>query len=107
VSKANVRGKEIVEIKDITGSIDEEQFGAYVDALRDDKVRAELGAESLRYVFTKPEGAIANLEFLRNAFDKERLVGRLTIEVYTRDGTVRTATTRAEAMQLLTSLGAP
>lgn len=43
---------------------------AYVDALRDDKVRAKLGAERLRYVFTKEAGAIESLQFLADTYDR-------------------------------------
>lgn len=104
VGREKIQGKEIVEVKDIEGEIDKEQFSAYVDAIRDDKVRASLGAERMRYVFTKEAGAAANLEFLANAFDKERLVGVMTIEVYAVDGSMKIATDRGEAMRIMKSL---
>jgi len=104
VTREKVQGKEIVEVKDIDGIIDQEQFGAYADALRDDKVRAKLGAERMRYVFTKEAGARASLEFLADAYDDFKLTGSLTIEVYRRDGSVRTATNRKQAKQLLSDL---
>jgi hypothetical protein len=107
VSQAHVHGKEIVEIKDIDGAIDQEQFGAYADALHDDKVRATFGAERMRYVFTKEAGAAANLEYLADSYQRHRLDGLLTIEVYRRDGSVRTVSTKAEALQLLKDLRNP
>jgi hypothetical protein len=100
VSREKVQGKEIVEVKDIDGKLDEEQFGAYADLLRDDKLRLKYGVEHLRYVFTKEGGATANLEFLADAYAQFGLAGRLTIEVYTPDGAQHTATDREEAMRL-------
>jgi hypothetical protein len=107
VGEANVRGKEIVEIKDIDGSIDKEQFGAYADALHDDKVRANFGAERMRYVFTKEAGAVANLEYLAEAYDARGLHDLLVVEVYMRDGSVRTVTNEDQAIQLLNALRNP
>ena len=104
VARDKVQGKEIVEVKDIEGLIDVEQFGAYADALRDDNVRTQMGAERLRYVFTKSEGAVASLEFLANSYDKANLAGRLTIEVYLPDGSVKSARNEQQAMQLLNEL---
>ncbi len=58
----------------------------------------------MRYVFTKEAGARASLEFLADAYDDFKLTGSLTIEVYRRDGSVRTATNRKQAKQLLSDL---
>lgn len=107
VGKDKVKGKEIVEIKDIDGKIDEDQFGAYADALHDDKVRATFGAERMRYVFTKEAGAAANLEYLADSYQRHRLDGLLTIEVFGRDGAVHVASNKAEAMELLKNLRNP
>jgi len=104
VGKDKLHGKEIVELKDIEGKIDEEQFGAYADLLHDDNLRARYSVESLRYVFTKPEGAVANLEFLADAYDKSDLHGLMTIEVYMNDGSHRVATTEKDAMDILRAL---
>ena len=43
--------------------------------------------EQLVYVFTKPEGAIANLEFFAQQFEKGDVARRLTIEVFDEKGT--------------------
>jgi len=105
VSNDKLQGKEIVEVKDIDGMIDKEQFGAYADALRDDRLRDKLGAERMRYVFTKKAGAQASLKFFANAYADFGLDGRLTIEVYTHDGTWLTASNKEQAMKLVAQLG--
>jgi hypothetical protein len=61
----------------------------------------------MRYVFTKESGAIANLEFLGRSFQDHELEGLLTVEVYLRDGSVRTVTNQEEAMSLLKELRKP
>jgi hypothetical protein len=104
VSRDKVEGTEIVEIKDIGEKLDTEQFDAYVDAIRDDETRAKLGAERIRYVFTKEAGAKASLEFLAKAYAKQDLKDRLVIEVYLPDGSMRTATNENQARQLLNDL---
>lgn len=67
-------------------------------------MQADLGAERMRYVFTKEAGARANLEFLAAAYDDFKLNDKLTIEVYLSDGTLRTATNEPEAMKLLNEI---
>lgn len=104
VGKDKVKGTEIVEVKDIDGKLDEDQFAAYVDALRDDKTRSQLGAERIRYVFTKPAGARASLEFLAGAFDEFKLSNQLFIEVYMPDGSVRPAANDKQALRILDDL---
>jgi hypothetical protein len=96
-----VVGREIREVKHIEGKIDEDQFDAYVDLLRDDKACKQLGIDKLRYVFTKPEGAVANLKFMARALTREGLHGRLTVEVFDVSGTSHLATTPEQARALL------
>lgn len=104
VGKDKVKGTEIVEVKDIDGKLDEDQFAAYVDALRDDKTRAQLGANKIRYVFTKPAGARASLEFLGKAYDKFDLARKLVVEVYMPDGSVEVARNYTEVEDVLAKL---
>ncbi|MEO7731824.1 MAG: hypothetical protein ABIY55_12680 [Kofleriaceae bacterium] len=99
-----VVGREIREVKDIDGKIDEEQFGAYTDMLRDDKLREQMGIDKLRYVFTKPKGAISNLEFFADALEKEGLRRRRTVEVFDASGTSHFVTTPEQALALLEQL---
>jgi hypothetical protein len=95
-----VQGKTAIEVKDIKGKIDQEQFGAYVDML-EKKIPGGPEIEKLKYVFTKPEGAIASLEFLAKAMSKEEMSGRVSVEVFDNYGSRRIATTPEEAMKLL------
>jgi hypothetical protein len=57
-----VQGETAVEVKDIAGKIDANQFEAYLDLLKIQEEGADVGITKLKYVFTKPEGAVANLE---------------------------------------------
>jgi len=99
-------GREVREVKDIDGKIDEDQFGAYTDLLSDDKLREQMGIESLRYVFTKPEGAIANLRLFGRALQRDVLRNRLTVEAFDASGTSHLARTSEQAMALLEQLQA-
>jgi hypothetical protein len=97
-------GREAREVKDIEGGIDQEQFGAYIDEmLRPDK-EGKSKFDTLRYVLTKPEGAIANLEFFADALGSQRLHDRLTVEVFDASGASHLVTTREQAMALLEQL---
>lgn len=104
VAQEKIKGKEIVEIKDIEDRLDKEQFAAYVDALRDGKTRAKLGAERMRYVFTKASGAKESLDFLAKAYDRYELTDRLVIEVYMPNGSHETASNAPEALRILKTL---
>ena len=97
---------EIREVKDIDGPIDKEQFGAYVDALKDDGLRGSLGAERLRYVFTKTTGAVANLEYLAEQFELPGMDGRLTVEFIDANGERRILTSERQARAALAQLRA-
>lgn len=55
-------------------------------------------------MFTKPEGAVANLEFMAQAMSDRNRIGKLQVEVFDRSGAKHTATTSAEARKLLTRL---
>ncbi len=99
-------GREIREVKDIEGPIDYEQFGSYADLLRDESLRETMGVDKLRYVFTKPKGAIANLEFLARQMGAEDLRGRLSVEVFDERGKGHELHTKAQAVALLATLKA-
>jgi hypothetical protein len=99
-----VVGREAREVKDIEGKIDAEQLGAYLDILRDDKLRESTGIDRVRYVFTKPEGAIANLESLASSMTDKQLAGRVTVEVFDKGGVRHVATTSKATRVLLAKL---
>lgn len=99
-----VVGREAREVKDIEGKIDEEQFGAYVDELTRPEQGGARAFDTLRYVFTKPGGAIANLEFIADKMMWPALQQRLTVEVFDRQGVPHVATTSKEVLQLLAKL---
>jgi hypothetical protein len=101
-----VVGREAREVKDIEGKIDEEQFGAYVDELLRPERQGVGSFDKLRYVFTKPEGAIANLEFMAKQMNLAELRGLLSVEALDRQGANHIATTKKEALALLTRLKA-
>jgi hypothetical protein len=101
-----VHGSTAIEIKDIEGKIDEEQFGAYLDLLREQEDGAQTQIAKLKYVFTKQEGAIANLERFAEAFKDRRISNRLSVEVFDKSGTRHLATTAAEARSLRIKLKA-
>jgi hypothetical protein len=99
-----VVSREAREVKDIEGKIDTDQLAAYADLLRDAKLREAVGIDRLRYVFTKPEGAIANLRIVAEAMSRPDLAMRLTIEVFDRHGRRHIVTTPTEARALLAAL---
>lgn len=104
-----VEGSTAVEVKDIAGAIDAEQLGAYLDMLRGD-LRTGMDGKSppkikrVKYVFTKPEGAIANLEMFADKLSNMEIKGRLSIEVFDRDGKRHVVTTETQARALLQHL---
>jgi hypothetical protein len=103
-----VQGRTAIEVKDTKGKIDQEQFGAYLDMMRDRRspngTATTTKIEKLKYVFTKPEGAIASLEFLAKEMARERSLGRLTVEVFDHVGTKHLVTSPDEALDLLRAL---
>ena len=99
-----VVGREAREVKDIEGKIDEEQFGAYVDQMIRPAKQGVHQFDKLRYVFTKPQGAIANLEFMAERMALPELERRLTVEVFDRQGRSHVVGTRADALTLLDTL---
>ncbi len=97
-------GREIREVKDIEGPIDHEQFGAYADLLCDDMLRETMAVDKLRYVFTKPKGAIANLEFLADQMGNIDLRSRLSVEVLDASGRRHEKHTKTDVLALLATL---
>ena len=74
--------KEAIEVKDVKGKIDTDQYDAYVANIRNRKHVDGKPVERLKYVFTEPEGAMANLKFFIEQFGKESMAGKLTVEVF-------------------------
>jgi hypothetical protein len=62
--------------------------------------------DKAKYVFTKEEGAIANLEFLAKQMSRSDVKGKLTIEVFDNTGRSHEITTPAAALKLLSTLKA-
>jgi hypothetical protein len=99
-----VQGKTAIEIKDITGPIDRDQFGAYVDLLSRPRDGSAPQIKKLTYVFTNPTGAIANLEFFGEQMNALDLRGMIKVEVFDRSGRRHLATSKREALELKTVL---
>lgn len=104
-----VDGNTAVEVKDVTGKIDEDQLGAYLDML-DQKLKTGVSGKTppeikkVKYVFTKTEGAIANLKMFAEKLADENNVDRLSVEVFDSQGNRHTVATEAQALQLLDQL---
>lgn len=99
-----VQGKTAIEVKDITGPIDREQFGAYLDLLRNAANGGDAKIKKIKYVFTNPKGAIANLEFMAREMKQPDLAGHILVEVFDQRGKRHTATDSSEALALLAHL---
>jgi len=70
----------------------------------DDSGRARL--EKLTYVFTKPEGGLANLEFMAKAMTRPDLKDRLVVQVFDQGGKMHEVKTASGALDLLRQLRA-
>jgi len=106
-----VDGNTAVEIKDVAGKIDVDQLDAYLDMLEGKLHQNAKGAKppqigQLKYVFTKPEGAVANLELFAKRLLDPNVQGRLSIEVFDQNGNRHLITTAAEAKAMHASLSA-
>ena len=101
-----VQGETAVEVKDVAGRIDANQFEAYLDLLKIQEEGGDVGITKLKYVFTKPEGAVANLERFAKVLENDRLAGKISVEVIDHRGQRHTATTRETVMALKQLLGA-
>jgi hypothetical protein len=106
-----VDGDRAIEVKDVGGPIDKDQFAAYLDMVENEtQVMRPAGTTAIkkvRYVFTRPEGARANLGFFAEQLRRPRLALRLSIEAFDATGVKRTVTTAREAQDLLAELGGP
>jgi hypothetical protein len=94
-------GRQLTEIKDIVGVVDKDQFGAIMDVLQAPDESGNKAFDKAKYVFTKEEGAIANLEFLAKEMNKVSIRDRLVIEVFDSKGQRHNASTSKEALDLL------
>ncbi|MBP8805095.1 MAG: hypothetical protein KBG48_11745 [Kofleriaceae bacterium] len=99
-----VQGETAVEVKDVAGKIDANQFEAYLDLLKIQEEGGDVGITKLKYVFTKPEGAVANLEKVATAMQDSRTAGRLTVEVFDHSGQRHVARSPEDALRLLHTL---
>jgi hypothetical protein len=103
-----MEGKTAIEVKDVKGPIDQEQFGAYMDMLRSRSLKSgtegSVKIDKVKYVFTNPEGAIANLEFMADRMDRLEFGNRISVEAFDQSGKRHIATTSDEAVRLLTTL---
>ena len=102
-----VVGREAREVKDIKGKIDEDQFAAYVDVLQRPDAEGHREFDKLRYVFTNPEGAMANLEFFVLQFQKGKVDGKLAIEIFDSQGNSKTVRDEDSLRTHVASLRAP
>lgn len=99
-----VEGRTAIEVKDVTGPIDREQFGAYLDMLRTPDDGGQPLFDKVKYVFTHPEGAKANLELFARAMSEREVAGKLLIEVFDHSGTSHLVTSSRDARGVLASL---
>ncbi|NJM91009.1 MAG: hypothetical protein HC863_01685, partial [Myxococcales bacterium] len=98
-----VEGDTAVEIKDILGLIDRDQFEAYLDMLESTDGDKPL-FQKVKYVFTNPEGAIANLEFMAGQMRKIHVDKKLVVECFDSRGVKHVTDSYEGAMRLLTTL---
>lgn len=96
-----VEGDTAIEVKDVAGPIDQDQFGAYMDMLQNPVDGSEPMFQKVKYVFTKPEGAIANLEFMAGRMRYGDISGRLVIECFDSSGNRHSVSTYENALRLL------
>jgi hypothetical protein len=101
-----VEGRTAIEIKDVVGFVDRDQFEAYLDMLKAPTDGSAPLFKKVKYVFTNPEGAIANLEFMATAMSNRRIQGKLTVECFDRQGRKHVVTSPDAAMRLLASMKA-
>ncbi|MEZ4360424.1 MAG: hypothetical protein R3B48_09600 [Kofleriaceae bacterium] len=101
-----VEGDTAIEIKDIIGLIDQDQFAAYLDMLKAPDDGSAPLFKKVKYVFTNPEGAIANLEFMALAMSNRRVQGKLTVECFDRQGRKHVVRSSDDAMRLLATMKA-
>lgn len=106
-----VDGGTAVEVKDISGKLDEDQLGAYLDMLEGNLKTGVSGKkapeiEKVKYVFTKTEGALANLKMFADKLAIKENVGRLSVEVFDWQGDRHIVTSQDQALQLLRQLTA-
>jgi hypothetical protein len=95
-----VDGKTAIEVKDTTGPIDREQFGAYLDMLKKSDDGDESSFLKLQYVFTNPKGAISNLEFLSREMGSFDLRGKLSVVAFDSRGRRHVASSPDEVLKL-------
>jgi hypothetical protein len=108
-----VEGQRAIEMKDVAGPIDRNQFRAYMDMVQSElevmTKNGETQIKRLRYVFTRPEGARANLTFFAEEFQKlgEAEAGQLSVVAFDAAGTRHLITSAEEAKTVLAQLGGP
>jgi hypothetical protein len=98
-----VEGDTAIEVKDVIGQIDRDQFGAYMDMLKTPDDGSAPLFKKVKYVFTRPEGAIANLEYIAEHMKNPDLQGRLAIEIFDYQGS-RHGASSSEEISILRKL---
>lgn len=98
-----------IEVKDVTGKIEKDQFEAYLDMARGRQVvsgaAGPTAIKRVTYVFTHPEGARANLPFLAEQLKDPNIERILSIEAFDTTGTRHVLRTHEDAVALVTRLG--
>lgn len=96
-----VDGRTAIEVKDVTGPIDRDQLAAYLDMLQRREDGGEPMFDKVKYVFTNPKGALANLELFAHTMESRELRGRIVVGVFDERGELHTIATPAKAREML------
>jgi hypothetical protein len=99
-----LRNEEAIEIKDVSGPIDQDQYFAYVQLMESGQVVEGSPVKKLKYVFLNEDGALANLLFFSKQLSKPAMRNKLEVEVFVK-GEKKTVRTAAEATKLFKQLG--
>jgi hypothetical protein len=98
---------EAIEVKDVHGALDatqKAQLDEYARLMSSKKHVRGQAVDKLRYVFTRPEGAIANLALFADKLGTPELGGKLSVVVFDWNGTPHTVITRQQALALKQTL---
>ncbi len=99
-----VEGDMAIEVKDVAGPIDRDQFGAYLDMLQNPVDGSDPLFRKVKYVFTKLEGAMANLEYMGRVMGDRRFQGKLIVECFDHKGRKHTVASARDAMRFLVEM---
>ncbi len=105
-----IEGDTAIEVKDIVDTLDDDALGQlqdYIALVKRVEGKSNNGVKKLRYVFTKQEGGMRNLEILAERMAQPDLAGRISVEVFDKAGNRHIATTPTAAIELLAQLRKP